>query len=345
MSDTERLVRQIVSEAGRSPDFAFDHDSSILGRYRGFVLKYLETHKSDRTLQVRQILSILEAILIAVGAALGFFVLYSGADDGLKLTVWILYVVMVSTISIVVRMLPSTHEILQLEASKITLSNLVERLAAEVSLIDLIRDEPLGDDFNTIDMISSHVPEIDSLSDADQATVKRCMDTAAVFKDSRETNVRVKRLVVSHDVELKLQSAAKRIADTCGYIFAGRDFTVKLYLRAQKRVAERDVELLVSFAKYPADIAREGAYGSSWVKARGNPSHAWKCLESGKSSSATKAGLGAYYSSVLTICLPGRIGVLAITSSSEHAFDVNADRWAVGFLSNATRALVREALK
>ena len=97
----------------------------------------------------------------------------------------------------------------------------------------------------------------------------------------------------------------------------------------------------MAFSKYP--MTESNRYGTSWVKARGNPSSVWQCLEN--SNYIDRPLSGPYYESLFAVCLPGRIGVLAFTGPRPDTFVGKVDKSTAKALAFASRQLVLEALK
>lgn len=338
-------VGRILTEASKADELGAEFQTSLLERYKRFLIRFSSRYKTGQSNRLRLYLWSIQVLFGVLGGGLGFFLIYFGFEDKVKLVVWIAYMILVVVVAITVKLIPDDITNFSLEAEKLRLLNLSERLAAELVLFDLIEKEQIitGDDKQIIKKISEKVPPLESLEEEIKSKIRACQDTAKVFSSSRETNVSIKELELDQEIAARLQDATRQIVELCGHIFAGRDYTAKIYLRCIKDFEESKVEILTSFAKYPSSA--QNPYGSSWVKARGNPSIVWDCLEKGQSVHKTDKGLSPYYTAVLAICLPGRIGVLALTSSSENAFKDKDDEWAVRALAVATRALVLRALK
>lgn len=346
MARKRHIVQEILGAASNAGEFKLPEETGMLERYQRFLSSYIESYEKDNPTRLRKYLLVFEAVLMAIGAALGFFIIYGGTEDTYKATIWIAYVAAVSIVSITLRLIPETLETFYLHAQRIRLTNLAERLAAEVALFDLLGNPSVKDDEAFIKGVSRHLPPLSDLSERDTSIIKSCLDVAKVFDSSRETNITFKELNLHEKQEQALFDATRRIVDLCSYLFAGKDFTAKLYLRGITEFQGKNIEILTSFAKYPADTSRsKGRYGSSWIKARGNPSQVWNCLENGKEIHQQGNTFGSYYNSMLLICLPGRVGVLAITSRSDAAFKNKYDKWLIKSLAIAMRTLTAEALE
>lgn len=338
-------VKQILSKASQSDDVFHEFDSSLLQRYQDHLLEFRREVGGQRFGQMQASLKVIEAVLLAFGALLGFILTLPILDITTKVISWIIYIFLLSLIILTIRLIPTELRLLNEKATRIRLVNLCERLAGQLALFDLIYDKEFQDEDEEriISQISNGIPPYDNLSDEDRKTIQRCSDKSKIFDDSRETNIELENLEITEGTADKLNRATKDIVDLCPYIFTGGGFTAKLYLRTKMKVNDDErAEILTSFTKYPASSGKPR--GSSWVKARGNPSIVWTALENSQPEHICQEGLGEYYNSVLAIPLPGRIGVLAITSDRIDAFVDKDDELSVRALAVASRANALQAL-
>jgi len=344
--DNRDVVAQILASSSKSDDFGSKLDSSTLNRYKNFLVSFIDNYEKQDPLRYRRYLTIVEVSLMAFGSAFGFFLIFAGVSDAVKLTAWIGYVILVLVVGITVRMVPDNLNSFYLEASKLRLINLCERLAAELALFDLVSDvSKYADDLDVITHISNFVPQIDTFHEENQEIIRICQDETKVFENARDVNLRIEKLNMDNSTAKIIHDATGKIVELCRYLFTGYMFSAKIYLRIIKEFEGKKVEILTSFSKYPMEFSRyDNNFGTSWVKARGNPSISWKCLETGKTQLVKKKNLGPYYDSTLTLCLPGRIGVLALTSKNTDAFDNKLDEWVEKSLVIATQVLVLRSL-
>ncbi|WP_135365020.1 hypothetical protein [Halosimplex halophilum] len=339
-------VQEILSGASQSDDVSHEFDSSVLQRYQSLLLDVRQEIGGERFGQIQAGLKVIEISLLAVGALLGFALSFKFIDTSTKVLVWVFYLTLLFFVGLTLRLVPSELRLLNEKVTRIRLVNLCERLAGQLALFDLIYDEEFKneDEERIIDSLSKNLPPYDSLSEEDKSTIKNCLDDDRIFEDSRETNIALDDLEISNESAERLNRATKEIVDLCPYIFTGGNFTAKLYLRTKMEVCgDENIEVLTSFTKYPA--ASDRPRGSSWVKARGNPSIVWQALEDSQPKHVQEKNLGEYYDSVLAIPLPGRIGVLAITSDRIDAFVDKDDEISVRALAVASRANALQALE
>jgi hypothetical protein len=338
-------VEQILANASQSDEVSHDFDSSIIQRYEALLLDLRRQIGGQRFGQARAGLKVIEMVLLALGAVLGFILTLQEIGTTIKVIMWVSYLIVLLLVGSTTRLVPKELRLLEERATRIRLVNLCERLAGQLALFDLIYDEEFSasDEEALIQKLSEYNPGYETLTPDDQDTIQKCLDRDAIFSDSRETNIALDDLDISNREADRLNRATKEIVDLCPYIFTGGNFTAKLYLRTNMEIKDgNDIEILTSFTKYPAPTDRPR--GSSWVKARGNPSIVWQALEDSQPTHIQEEGLGEYYNSVLAIPLPGRIGVLAITSDRIDAFVEKDDELSVRALAVATRANALQAL-
>jgi hypothetical protein len=343
-------ITDILKESAKADDLTKEFETSLPERYKRFLIKYIDNHEKSAPNRLRFILNGIELFMAAIGAALGFFILYAGANDKVKFVVWVSYIILFVAIGLIIRLIPNDSERFYLEASKIRLLNLSERLATEVALFSLLDQTTVEDDESVISKISELVPDYKDFDEETKKVVDACQDSNKVYSDPRDTNVIIKDLKLENDNISKLNGAIRQIVELCGHIFASRDFSAKLYLRGSKLNDKGDkIEILIPFAKFPSNSGqKKGVFGSSWVKARGNPSLVWECLEKGQVIHSVKEDFKtqtAYYNSLLAICLPGRIGVLALTANSEDAFKDKYDNWVIKSLALSSRIIFLRLLE
>jgi len=224
---------------------------------------------------------------------------------------------------------------------RLKLVNLCERLSAKTALFDLLPALETEDDDQIIELLSGRVPELGSLDQQSRGIIEKCQNSSTTFDSSRETNIPISDLQLSNSEREAVEDLTRQLVVLAGYMFGGKDFTAKLYLRVKKAFLNRESEMLVAFSKFP--LSGSNKYGSSWVKARGNPATVWQCLEN--SSYVLRQLHGEYYESVFAVCLPGRIGVLAFTGPRADSFDGKVDKSTAKALAFASRQLLLESLK
>lgn len=338
MATLHESVKRILCEGEDADIFAREFSLPLLERYKDRVKKLADNLEKPTYKRLKNFLNLVEILVGLFAAVIGFYLTYSGASEQTKAVVWTVYVLMSFLILFTVRVLPQDFDQFRLEVRNLTLTKQAERLAAKVFLFDLLSRNDPTDDQALIERFSTFLPEVDTLSDTTKEKIRLCLHPASVFTfDAEETNVTLPLCGLTDKQKHSLQDFTQEIVMICGHLFAGRDFTAKIFLRTVKQYDGSAVEILTSFAKFPARGA--DLFGSSWVKARGNPSAVWTSLESGKPFVKSGKKHNAQYSKVLAICLPGRIGVLSLTSTQESAFKGFENDWTTTARSLAAATL------
>ena len=344
MTNISETIKQILceGEGGQLLSGAFDH--SLVQRLKVSLYSLAEKLGRFQYKRLRNWLTGVEVFVGILGAAGGFYLTYSNVSDVTKAVAWAVYILVAAMIITTVRMLPQEIEQFDLEARNLMLTILAERLAANVALFDLLAPNDSIDDKEIIISLSDFLPEACEFDVTSQNVITRCLEPHAPFNNPRETNIRIRPDRLSETQKHNLQEIAQQIVMLSGHLFAGRDFTAKVFLRTEKVFNDSKVEILTSFAKFPTrgtDI-----FGSSWVKARGNPSAVWTSLELGKPVVKSATEHNKNYVNVLAICLPGRIGVLSLTSTQNNAFSGFDEEWTTTTrsLAAATTQLALSAL-
>lgn len=339
-------VKEILLSASKSQDLLDEFKYSLPERYKMFLINYFEYYKKKQYKNAKFFLTTLELILTAIGAALGFFFIYYETNNVVQYVVWIAYILVFVCVGLTNKLIPTDENILYLEGVKIKLLNLTERLATEVALFSLLDQTTVKDDYTVIEKISKFVPEINEMSPEANLVIDSSLKTTQAISNPRDTNIIISQMKIEPSIIDQLNDAIKQIVELSGNIFEGRDFSAKLYLRVIKVKDSKEVEFLVPFARYaPQTDSSRKPFGSSWVKARGNPAVVWESLEKGSSIHEVNNDSFSYYKSLFSICLPGRIGVLALTSNHENAFIDKQDNWAVKSLALSSRIIFLRLLK
>lgn len=317
------------------PSFA---TKSPLSRYHLFVEEYLE-RRLDAIPDIRRKVRMVENSLGICGATLGFLLslLQTQVSPVAKVAVWLTYVLLSMLIIYTIRLIPDGDEVFRLKAERLKYQRLAEHLAARAALFQW-QDLSVQDDDIAIKHISLQLIDCANLPSETIETIRKIEDTSSSFGSSRETNAAI--ALAPQIVErcgASLDRIAADIVKILRHVFPSDDLTVKLYARVEidpKTLTLRTtdkIQALVPVSKAPQGrITRAKSWGavstpngSSWFKARGDPSGVWRCLETGKTHVAKYDPTTdeTYYSSALFVCLPGRIGVIAVTSNRSEAFD------------------------
>lgn len=341
---TEIEILNLLKENASSENITDEFNEYKIDRFRNYVYSNLQKRNQGYEAVIRKVVSIGSAFLPIIGAGMGFFVTYNPFDfsKSTQFSLWTAYIITAIWFAVFSRVLPEDIDKLRLEVKRINLLNLAERLASKLVLFSLVSDKSYSDDETLIDRISSRVTDVDNMSQSNKAVIDNCASKNFFAKSSKDTKIIIDTLSLTPEEQSKLHNIVYQIVTLAHYMFSGRQFTAKLYLHARKLHKSNEIHMLVSFAKYPSEHLH--SYGSSWVKDRANSSIVWECLEKGNYIIKDEPGIGAYYDSVLAICLPGRIGVLALTSKHVNAFEKSTDKSTIKSIAVACHQLIVEAL-
>jgi len=340
-ADLTERINQVIRNSSKSAKIEDEFTHDLLGKYERIAVE-LET-RNPRAIQWIKATS---DIVVTLGGVLVGFV--TGNQTFTGVAAWILvlcFLVFAGLLCVVSRYFPDEPVLLRSMIKRIRLGSLAERLAAQIAVFDSISDISYIDEEATISRISSFV---DDLSDPKNRmlapVVERCLDQQRDISNSRHTNVTVS-LNLPIAKQRELHAGIAQVAYLAEKLFPGRTFSAKLYLRARKSFqGHEDVEILVSFARYVT--GKDNTHlGTSWIKARGNPSFVWRSLEMGREQIGSDGKYNSYYDSILAVCLPNRIGVLALTSNQIDAFsDVHNDATVVKTLQLCGNELAKRIL-
>lgn len=316
------LATDILMQSAQAMELQIGAPCSPDERYKRIVLKL--AGGAERTATLRNYLKALELFVVALGAALGFFLTFTETSKEVQTAAWVGYVIVAMVVGFTAYVLPNSAEHLSLEIDRLRLLTLSERLAAQLALFRMVSQSDHSDNSKFITAASDTLPDLDSLSQEDKGRIRSCITSDSVFTTSRQTNITLTPNLAEPSVQ-HLASVCKDIAHLSRHLFSGTDFAAKIYLRTRGPLEGHEVEILVSVAKFPAGSRAtynlpNSQFGSSWIKARGNPSIVWRCLETGKPQHEPVGDPDADYRAVYAVCLPGRTGVLAITSPNASAF-------------------------
>lgn len=241
----------------------------------------------------------------------------------ISITVWFIYASLVLLISYLYKNFPDEYEKALKDIKIIKLVSMSEKLATQLTLLNKTTNYGYDDDENKIAKISSRVKDFDTMDTEVKDVIMKCSQKNYRVSESRATSVILKKDDIDLTVEevVALNKITQEICEIAQILFGGKGYTSKLYLRAVKNIETNinmleQTEILVAFSRFPA----KEDFGTSWIKSRGKVSKVWDCIEKGESSVYSFEGENLYYKSILSVCLPGQIGVLNIQSENEENF-------------------------
>jgi hypothetical protein len=342
-SKNQELVKEILKNNSQVENILNEFEKSETQRYRDMIYNYIKKHNTY--LSFRNKLLVIQVAIPILGSIFAIF--SPGLDLWVKLLLLCVYLLISMLIFWIAKVLPEDFDKFNQEVTRLKLVNLSERLASKVALFDKIYEDESEEDLSFLEKISNCVNlDIGSLADSEQKMIRRCINPSSRFENSRDTNIRISadNILLSDSSKKKLGQITYELSSLAEFMFGGKGYSAKLYLRVSKIVfEENELEILTSFSRFPLKDGKDN--GTSWIKTRGNPSIVWECLERGGYKIAhTNERPELYYDSVLAICLPGRIGILAIHADHKEAFEGKMDKTTYNLLALSTRQLVLEAI-
>jgi hypothetical protein len=341
-SKNTELVREILKNNSQVENILNEFEKSETQRYRDIIFNYMKKHNTY--LSFRNKLLVIQVAIPIFGSIFAIFA--PGLDLWVKFLILFIYLMISLLVFWIVKVLPEDFDKFNQEVTRLKLVNLSERLASKMALFDKIYEEEPEEDTSFLEKVSDFVKlEINSMSESQKNMIRRCINPSSRFENSRDTNITIPTEVInlSNISKKKFEQITYEISSLAEYMFGGKGYSAKLYLRISKKYEDNEVELLTSFSRFPLKNGKDN--GTSWIKTRGNPSIVWECLERGGYKIAhTNERAELYYNSVLAICLPGRIGILALHADHKEAFDGKMDKTTYNLLALSTRQLVLEAI-
>jgi hypothetical protein len=339
--DLAERINRIIRDSSKAVKVEDEFTSDLLQKFERMAHE-LETRIPK---SIDSIKTISDIVITLGGVFIGFV---TGNKTVSGAAAWILVLVFLffaGFLGIVSRHFPDDTIILKSMIKRIRLGTLVERLAAQLAVFDGLSKISYSDAEETIEKISSFVDELNDPKNVKLVEVlQQCLDKKRDIQDSRETNAKVS-LNLPVKKQSEIHEGISQVAYLAEKLFPGKTFSAKLYLRARKKFKDNiDVEILVSFARYAS--GKDNTHlGTSWIKARSNPSYVWKSLEAGRAEIGSDGSYNSYYDSILAVCLPNRVGVLALTSNHIDAFsEVKKDATVIKTLQLCGIELVRRIL-
>ncbi|MFC6038920.1 hypothetical protein ACFPYN_05565 [Paenisporosarcina macmurdoensis] len=340
MKSIKKSIKDILEQAAIHENLEEEYIKPSYSKWRGLINNWV---KDSKTYNKFRSFLFFTQIFIG-GASVGIAVLVKDIQTTyIAVSIWVAYAVINIFVNLVYRFYPDDYEKFIKDVKIIKLITLSERLAGKLALFERLSDHDVIDNTEIISQISYRIKDYSELDEEIQTVIQNCVNPKSRFSSSRETNVKLSLddYDLTDNEKVKLNHITREISETAEVLFGGKGYSAKLYLRIKKTtIKEQEVEILVPFSKFPT---KEG-YGSSWIKSRGNLSSVWECLERGKETIVDFSDQDLYYKSMLTICLPGRIGILAIHNEENEVFEQNVSELDCKALSLITKQLVMEAL-
>jgi len=300
-----------------------DHifEKGNLKNFNDWMLNQAVSVNEKYNIPHKTIIVIMNIIVTVFGIALGAIIddLYHEKKFFELYLIVSIYSVSLLSLAMLQCFVPSDLKLLKSEINQIKFLSLIKFLAAEISLYYDDSNNFNKIDLKSIEKFSQYIPDLESINHEDVQKIKRIKEDR-LYDNSRETNI---SLNIANENILPITEYCQSVYKLCQEVYPYMH-DVKLYLLTENEICSRKIRILTSFGKFPSKhaatyLTQYSTFGSSWVEAKGNPSLVWKVFES--NSSRVKSFDGLNYKSAYAIPLPGKTGVLAITSSVENAFE------------------------
>lgn len=339
MNSIKNSMKEILKHTAKQEGLEEEYNKQSYAKWKGLINKWVQDSKSYNKFKT----FLFSSQIFIGGASVGIAVLVKSVETtAIAVSIWIIYALINIFVNLVYRFYPDDYEKFNKDVKIIKLIGLSERLSAKLALFERLAEHDVIDDRNTISQMSSRVKDYSEMNENIQRVIEKCINLNSRFSSSRDTNVKlpIEDYDLTENEKIKLNDITREMSDTAQVLFGGKGYSAKLYLRVIKEVNMNQVEMLVPFSRFPA----KENYGSTWIKSRGNLSSVWECLERGNSQVVDFSDQDLYYKSILAICLPGRIGVLAIHNEETGVFEDMYSELDCKALSLVTKQLLTDAL-
>ncbi|MFD2869743.1 hypothetical protein ACFSY7_14715 [Kurthia populi] len=316
--ELDRILHKIAAQEDLEKEFE-----------KGSFYKWEELRRnwfrnSEKYLKVKNILFLAQTLLGIVPAILTIFVDEIN-NKGVELSIWIAYAIIVILINYLYKNFPDEYEKALKDLKLIKLVSMSEKLASQLALLNLTTNKRFNeDDENRINQISSRVKDFDAMDEEVQRIIMKCAQKNYRAHEVRATSLvfKYEDIYLTNEEKISLNKITHEICDVAQILFGGKGYTAKLYLRVVKDIPthtdnQQQTEILTAFSRFPA----KDTFGTSWIKSRGKGAKVWDCIEKGESNIYSFQEENLYYKSILSVCLPGQIGVLNIQSENENNFE------------------------
>ncbi|MFS0667224.1 hypothetical protein AB1L12_04740 [Peribacillus frigoritolerans] len=336
----KRSIKDILDQAAKQEGLEEEYNKQSFSKWKGLINNWL---KDSKTYNKFKSFLFFTQIFIG-GASVGVAILVKDIQTTyIAVSIWMIYAVVNIFVNLVYRFYPDDYEKFSKDVKLIKLIALSERLAGKLALFEKLTEHDIIDNREVIEQMSYRIKDYSEMNDEIKQVFEKCNNPKSRFSSSRETNITLSLddYELSDKEKVKLNHITREISETAQTLFGGKNYSAKIYLRIIKKFNDEEVEILVPFSRFPT----KENFGSSWIKSRGNLSSVWECLERGKEQVVDFSEQDLYYKSILAICLPGRIGVLAIHNEDDEVFKVNVSELDCKALALVTKQLVMEALE
>jgi hypothetical protein len=345
VKEIDRSVAEILHEAAQGERVQDEFQNGVRSRYREIIERIYEKVGKPNHKRVRLIFAGVQVAITAVGPPMAYYLKDRTASALVALICWGIWGFVVLLTLALGKLIPEDYNVFDLEIRRLKLTNICELLAARLALFDLLptTEQEMAAGLNGL---SDHVPDLNKLDEESLQAIRRSLDSNASFseEDVKSSIVTIPKLNLPEEKERRLHEVTKQIAKVGHFLFGGKDVSAKIYLRVLKEFEGKTAEVLVAFSRYPS---RSGPVpnGSSWAWNPATPALVCRARTTGSTVVGPATHYDEEFDAVVAICLPNRIGVLAITINEKNFTSIDVPKSTSKPLSLACRQLLLDALQ
>lgn len=341
LSLIKKSMKEILNHTAKKEGLEEEYNKQSFSRWRGLINNWLKDSKAYSKFKTFLFFT---QIFIGGASVIIAILVKSVETTFFAVSIWITYAILNIFVNLVYRFYPDDYEKFIKDVKIIKLIGLSEKLAAKLALFDQLTEHNVIDNRDIIDQVSYRIKDYSEMDENIKNVIQKCINPNSRFSSSRDTNVTLSmdNYDLTDNEKVKLNNITREMSETAQVLFDGKGYSSKIYLRVIKKIDDKEsIEMLVPFSRFPV----KENFGSSWIKSRGNLSSVWECLEQGENKVVDFSDQDLYYKSILTICLPGRIGVLAIHNEENNVFENMFSELDCKALALVTKQLIVEALE
>ena len=264
--------------------------------------------------------------------------LIAGTSGESKVLAIFLAVVIISVLVIASFLLPKTLADNVAEADNLRFELVVNRLAGQVALQNMIQRIPADQDRQSIDWLTNRIdPVVQRTFKGREQEFYGIIQYCPHWKDSMFS---LGNLGISVGLEQRFSAITESIAQVARIIFNTTQCTVKIYLQTEHRLgygaSGKPVQLLTAVGRFPPG---ERGFWKSWIQCSGREADVWQAFrrkevlvyQHVKSVTENKV-----YPTIACMPLPDDIGIVTIEANDPNTFTpLISEREAAGKASEA----------
>ena len=343
MKEIDQSVADILREAAESERVEHEFGDGRRSRYRALIDRLLDVIDEAGHKRTRSIITATQIVAGAIGPPLGYLLRDQQASTSVAIIAWASWFIVMVAVVAFSKVVPEDAKTFRLEIVRLKLTNICEDLAARLALFDLLPATESVAQSVVTERISEFLSRFDDLDNKSQTVLRRSLNSEAVFERGLDSAIHVPLPNLPSAIEDQLHIVTSQIAKVSQFVFGGKDLTAKLYLRGEIEVDGRRGEILVAFSRYPPSHGK-WPNGASWAWHGASKAIVCRARATGGTEIGAATDYNQEFDSVIAMCLPSRIGVLAITLNEKPASAVKVPKSTAKAFTLAAQQLLVEAL-